>query len=159
MAKYIILIVCAVFTSCSPGSGLSSLADFEQRLGGIILTRDASALLSLFIPSKALKNIDVILTMPFRFAYDPRDVRSSIVEKAMFHRKILSTEGDSVASQLPASGVYPVRYDVHRSGQVLVACIRFGGGHSPADAVEFVAIHQDGKWHLLTVNVDEAAEK
>ncbi len=151
--------LCALmFFSCARyDAPLMSLAAFETRLSRTIVTRDARTFFSFFIPAKAVKDVAALRAMPFRFAFDPRDVKASIADKGVFFRRIFSDDASSMASELPASGAYPVRYDIHRKAARVVACIRYGGERSHAHALEYVALWQGGEWRLLTINIDDAS--
>lgn len=154
-AVFRVAILCALLVfSCASHDPLNALAAFETTLSGVVRTRDMRAFHALFLPAKNVRDIAVIRTMPFRFAFDPRDVKASIADKGVFYRRIFSAENGSMASELPASGAYPVRYDIHRKDGHIVACIRYGGEQADSHALEFVALWQDGTWHLITVNID-----
>lgn len=159
----IIFILAFIFISCKHEQAKNNeigAAEFEVYLSRLIAGGDILEFSSIFAEPPDINTLKSLKNMNFIFTYSRSEIIESLKGYGVIYRRIFSEEDGSVKSYLPKDGGYynvTVTYKLFEDTHI--ALIEYGDNTVPyINAVQFVAIYQNNKWRLLTVNFMNISE-
>lgn len=130
---------------------LLQLSEFESSLSTAIIEGSVSNLMNLY--STNIENPSELSKMSFVLENSPSYIMHSFADKGVFYNKIFLDLPGSAASVVSPSHSHDVQYQMRKYKSNYMAGIRYGSYKEDVYLVEFVALYQDGKWRLITVNL------